>query len=53
MPTQFHAAHPAGVAWLAALGLLIPTAPITTPLLLSSATTAALIAVATWKSISL
>jgi hypothetical protein len=46
MPTQFHAAHPAGVAWLAALGLLIPTAP----LLLSSATTAALIVLVTWNS---
>jgi low temperature requirement protein LtrA len=38
---------------LAMLGLLIPAIPITTPLLLSSATTAVLIVVAAWESISL
>ena len=38
---------------LAMLGLLVPAIPITTPLLLSSATTAVLIVVAAWESISL
>ena len=38
---------------LAMLALLIPAAPVTTPLLLSSATTAVLIVVAAWESISL
>jgi low temperature requirement protein LtrA len=38
---------------LAMLVLLIPAVPLTTPLLLSSATTAVLIVVAAWESISL
>ena len=38
---------------LAMLALLIPAVPVTTPLLLSSATTAVLIVVAAWESISL
>jgi low temperature requirement protein LtrA len=38
---------------LGMLALLIPLVPVTTPLLLSSATTAVLMIVATWESISL
>ena len=38
---------------LGLLALLIPAVPVTTPLLLSSATTAVLIVVAAWESISL
>jgi low temperature requirement protein LtrA len=38
---------------LAMLALLILAVPVTTPLLLSAATTAVLIAVAVWESISL
>jgi low temperature requirement protein LtrA len=38
---------------LAMLALLVPAVPVTTPLLLSSATTAVLIVVAAWESISL
>jgi len=41
------------LAGLGLLALLIPAAPVTTPLLLSSATTAVLIVVAAWESISL
>jgi low temperature requirement protein LtrA len=41
------------IGGLALLGLLIPAAPAITPLLLSSATTAVLMIVAIWESISL
>jgi low temperature requirement protein LtrA len=41
------------LAGLGLLALLILAAPVTTPLLLSAATTAVLILVAVWESVSL